>query len=88
MQLDIDQRRPARCRALAFGELQDRGLPLQQFPADIFAPGRDGEALRLRHIEAGDECPGGFPVDLFRLSRCDQGSQRRSDVDRAHLELP
>ena len=34
------------------------------------------------------ECPGSVPVDLFRLSRRDQGGQRRGDVDRPHLDLP
>ncbi len=49
---------------------------------------RDGEALRSRYFQAGHECPGGVPVDLFRLSRRNQGSQRCGDVDRPHLELP
>ena len=34
------------------------------------------------------ECPRSIPVDLFRLSRRHQGSQRCGDVDRPHLELP
>ena len=29
-----------------------------------------------------------LPVDILRLSRRDQGGQRRGDVDRPHLELP
>jgi formate C-acetyltransferase len=51
-------------------------------------PGLDGEALRLRHHEARRECAGSGAVDLFRLSRRNQGSQRRGDVDRPHLEFP
>jgi hypothetical protein len=51
-------------------------------------PGLDGEALRLRHIEAGRECAGSLSVDLFRLSGCNQGSQWRGDVHRTHLEFP
>ena len=38
--------------------------------------------------QPGSERAGGRAVDLFRLSRRDQGGQRRGDVDRPHLELP
>ena len=34
------------------------------------------------------KCAGGVPVDVLCLPWRDQGSQRRGDVDRAHLELP
>ena len=46
------------------------------------------QALRPRHLEARQQRPGSVPMDLFRLSRRDQGGQRRGDVDRPHLELP
>ena len=51
-------------------------------------PRLDGEAIRLRHIQARQQCPGSIPMDLFRLSGRDQGGQRRGDVDRPHIELP
>ena len=46
------------------------------------------QALRLRHHAAGDRRARGGAVDLSRLSRRHQGSERRGDVDRPHLELP
>ena len=46
------------------------------------------QALRLRHHAAGGERAGSRAVDLFRLSRRDQGGERRGDVDRPHLDLP
>ena len=45
-----------------------------------------GEALRLRHHAAGERRAGSGAVDLFRLSRRDQGGERRGDVDRPHLD--
>ena len=50
---------------------------------------RDGPALRLRHLPARPQTRArGRAVDLSRLSRRDQGGERRGDVDRPHLDLP
>ena len=35
-----------------------------------------------------ENCAGGGAVDLSRLSRRDQGGERRGHVDRPHLDLP
>ena len=51
-------------------------------------PGRNGEALRLRHHAPGEQRAGGGAVDVSGLSGRHQGSERRGDVDRPHLELP
>ena len=42
----------------------------------------------LRHLAAGGGRARSRAVDLSRLSRRHQGSERRGDVDRPHLELP
>ena len=51
-------------------------------------PGRDGPALRLRHRPPRRDGARGGAVDLPRLSRRDQGGERRGHVDRPHLDLP
>ena len=47
----------------------------------------DGEALRLRHHTAGGRRPGGRAMDIPCLSRSGEGSERRGDVDRPHLDV-
>ena len=44
--------------------------------------------LRVRHHASGGECARSRAVDLFRLSRRHQGSERRGHVDRPDLLLP
>ena len=76
--------REARSRRPAF----DRGhhpLARGALRADPLA-GRaegDGDALRLRHLGAGDQRARGRAVDLLRLPRRDQAAERRRHVRRA-----
>ena len=57
--------------------------------ADPLAQGAEGDGveLRLRHLQAGGQCPRGGAVDLLRLPRRPQAAERRGDVGRAPLDL-
>ena len=81
-------RAPAGRRHVADGRDHPRARGTGRADARAEGPRGDGEALWLRHHAAGGQCAGSGPVDLFRLSRRDQGGQRRGDVDRPHLDLP
>ena len=54
--------------------LDDLAAMAKLYDCDITRPAADAQRSRA--------------VDLFRLSRRDQGGERRGDVDRPHLDLP